>query len=61
LQPIVKKGAASKRCGCDPPAPEVAGLTPLPLLMDMFRRMCVAVTMVMVMMTAMTCDDAAGA
>jgi hypothetical protein len=40
LQPIVKKGAASKRCGCDPPAPEVAGLAPLPMLMDMFRRMC---------------------
>jgi hypothetical protein len=40
-QVVVKKGAASKRCGCDPPPPEVAGLAPLPKLMDIFRRMCV--------------------
>lgn len=41
LQPNVKKGAASKRCGCDPPPPEVAGLAPLHSLMEIFRRMCV--------------------
>jgi hypothetical protein len=41
LQPNVKKGAASKRCGCDPPPPEVAGLAPLHSLMDIFRRMWV--------------------
>lgn len=40
-QTIVKRGAASKRCGCDPPPPEVAGLAPLHDLMDIFRRMCV--------------------
>jgi hypothetical protein len=59
LQPNVKKGAASKRCGCDPPTPEVAGLAPLHSLMDIFRRMCVIILFCFFLNEAKVChfDD----